>query len=832
MTSDRELIKRLEKETGRKLKERKFEDIGGYQQQGFAIGENGEVVGLNLEEIELKPVPVSLSKFHHLKKLSLNNTKLTGISFLQGLSNLTQLSLSDNQITDISFLQGLSNLTQLYLISNQIKDISFLQGLSKLKMLDLRNNQIKELPEALVELGLEIDVDTQYEWKQKIYLYNNPLEKPPLEIVKKGIPAIKAYFQSLTGEKTLPLNEIKILLVGDGGAGKTSLAKNLLGLAFDEQEAKTDGIKIDRWQVPVPHGNGDAKTNVNLWDFGGQEIMHATHQFFLSRRSLYILVLDGRRDEKTEYWLNHIKSFGGASPVMVVLNKIDQNPGFDVNRLFLKNKYPNIKGFFPISCASGKGIKDFAGELTKELAASDHIRTQWALSWFNVKKRLENMSKPYIGFAEYRQMCAEENITGAEARKTLLDFLDNLGVALHFEDLSLADTHVLDPKWLTNAVYKIINSKILSNCKGVLKLSLLEKILTPKDKNDYVYPPDRYSFIIDLMHKFELCYKMEDQRVLVPDLLNVGEPPIEFDYENSLKFQVHYEFLPRSVMPRFIVKRHKEIKAQLRWRTGVVLENKEFGAAAVVKMDERDKKIFIYIEGEQKRDYLATIIHTLREIHGSFEKIAPDERVPLPDNPVITVSYLHLIRLEMMGKLNYIPEGADREYNIKILLDGIKPAAVWQKEVEQLQIENKNIINFNPTIIAGATSQAKQETKVDVTVDVDVNVKLSIDLPALQEEFDDLKDLLLRLDPGLKEKLTGLSSDLNALSTKTEKEKLTGPLNNLRIFLKKLGDEKSDYSKILKGAKKGVDMFKKVGRTYNQVAQWLALPQVPAAFLK
>ena len=84
----------------------------------------------------------------------------------------------------------------------------------------------------------------------------------------------------------------------------------------------------------------------------------------------------------------------------------------------------------------------------------------------------------------------------------------------------------------------------------------------------------------------------------------------------------------------------------------------------------------------------------------------------------------------------------------------------------------------------------------------------------------------------MKEKLTGLGGDLNALSAKTEKEKLTGPLNNLRIFLKKLGDDKSDYSKILKGAKKGVDMFKKVGRTYNKVAQWLALPQVPDVLLK
>jgi GTPase SAR1 family protein len=81
---------------------------------------------------------------------------------------------------------------------------------------------------------------------------------------------------------------------------------------------------------------------VHFWDFGGQEIMHATHQFFLSKRSLYILVLDGRRDEKTEYWLKHIESFGGDSPILVVLNKIDENPSFEVNRRFLQVRHVNV----------------------------------------------------------------------------------------------------------------------------------------------------------------------------------------------------------------------------------------------------------------------------------------------------------------------------------------------------------------------------------------------------------------------------------------------------------------------------------------------------------
>jgi Leucine-rich repeat (LRR) protein len=109
----------------------------------------------------------------------LDNTQLQNISALQGMRNLTQLNLGDNQITDISALQGLRNLTYLYLMQNQIT----------------------QLPASLVELNLEIDVDADRASSadRKIFLGENPLEKPPLEIIRKGKQAIKAYFDSLTG---------------------------------------------------------------------------------------------------------------------------------------------------------------------------------------------------------------------------------------------------------------------------------------------------------------------------------------------------------------------------------------------------------------------------------------------------------------------------------------------------------------------------------------------------------------------------------------------------------------------------------------------------------
>ena len=87
--------------------------------------------------------------------------------------------------------------------------------------------------------------------------------------------------------------------------GKTSLGKRRLILnKFNPQEDKnTKGININSWGTSV---DGDEQVRLHVWDFGGQEIMHATHQFFLTQRSLYLLVLAGRaggEDAEAEVWL-------------------------------------------------------------------------------------------------------------------------------------------------------------------------------------------------------------------------------------------------------------------------------------------------------------------------------------------------------------------------------------------------------------------------------------------------------------------------------------------------------------------------------------------------
>ena len=186
------------------------------------------------------------------------------------------------------------------------------------------------------------------------------------------------------------------------------------------------------------------------------------------------------------------------------------------------------------------------------------------------------------------------------------------------------------------------------------------------------------------MQKFELCYEIDSETILIPDLLEIQEPSFDFNYATALKFQIQYDFLPRAIMARFMVKMHKDIKAGLQWRTGVVLENKTFNCIAVVKSDDEEKRIHIYVQGEQKRDYFAIILFTLREINNSFEKLEAVEKVPMPDEPNVTVSYKHLIRLEQKGREYYEPDGSEKEYNVKDLLGTVYVEKKSEDEILQI----------------------------------------------------------------------------------------------------------------------------------------------------
>jgi internalin A len=653
-----------------------------------AIAELQNLTGLYLFGNQILEIPDAIAQLQNLKLLYLYNNKIVKIpDAIAQLQNLTELYLFGNQILEIpDAIAQLQNLTRLYLQNNQIEEIP--DAIAQLKNLTALNLSHNKITRILKPIGYLVTID-------RFDFSNNPLAIPP-EILNKGEQReILNYLLQLYRTQFRPLHEAKVLLVGQGSVGKTSLKKQLIHNQFDQNESKTDGLEVEYWPIEI----NENKIRLNVWDFGGQEIYHATHQFFLTKRSLYLLVCDCRISEeqnRLEYWLKLIQTFGDQSPVIIVGNKKDEQP-FDINRKALLEKYPNIKAILETSCLTGQGIDELHIAIAQEIKQLKDVYNPLPLPWFEVKEQLEAMTEDFISYSHYIGICVNKKIPEEENQEQLIDLLHRLGLVLSFRNHPLLQsTNVLNPDWVTQGIYALLSDEILkTQKKGIFGASELTRIL-----DNQRYPEKRHHFLISLMQEFQLCFKLnESEQYLIPGLLPKEEPENTDLGQNCLEFQYHYRILPESIISRFIVLNHEKIHEQTYWRSGVILfhqEGSEICNLACIKADFEDKKIFITINRREqtRRLFLALIRDTFQNIHNTFANLEVSEWVPVPNYPNHPpLDYQELMGLEKMGEIELPIGKLGIKVNICQLLDGYEDIKSRQK-LEPDDLMPKSPINI------------------------------------------------------------------------------------------------------------------------------------------
>ena len=318
---------------------------------------------LDLSNEGLKEIPESVVHLKDLTELNLNNNQITKIPDSIGqLTNLTELHLNENEITEIpksigqlsnlkvlhiyynqivaipESISQLSNLTWISLMRNQITEIlDSIARLSNLQHLDLGKNKIQSLPSSIKSCSKLSKLDLQ----------GNPIPIPNIILRSYDRETIlNFYFQTQNSDDRTPLHEAKLLIVGEGEAGKTTLANKLQNPDFKlkPDQDSTEGINVIQWEFDQHDGS---TFRTNIWDFGGQEIYHQTHQFFLTERSLYLLVVDDRRENPNfNYWLNVIRVLTKNSPVLIIQNEKAGNK-CKLNESELRREFSNLEKFFP-----------------------------------------------------------------------------------------------------------------------------------------------------------------------------------------------------------------------------------------------------------------------------------------------------------------------------------------------------------------------------------------------------------------------------------------------------------------------------------------------------
>ncbi len=705
------------------------------------------------------------------RKLALDIKQISCISFLK---NLTELDLNGNFISDISFLKDLTNLTKLDLSRNFISDISFLKDLTNLTKLDLRSNSVKKLPIEITNLTVRIKWSYDYTDKG-IFLEDNPLESPPIEIIMQGNKALKNYFGQLEKQGKDFIYEAKLMLVGEPGSGKTTLMNLLFDKDFhvpNKKQKSTLGIDVrQNWKFST---NDKKDFSAHIWDFGGQQIQYMLHQFFLTSDCIYVLMAEKRRElANFDYWLNIINLLGRNSPVIILFNEI--NIDYVASFIYDEKKYielfPELK--LQRQDVNLADIRDgrfdvLLNIIQNKLRKLEHIGKEVPARWVDIRMELEKRKeKKYIKINQYFEICRKYKIEKEEDQMLILQYFHLLGIVLYFrEDENLRDTLFLDHNWVVDAVYSVLADKKLEKSNGFIKKSDIEKIWS-EEKYDF----EERSKLLQLMLKdnFELCYKLPGMKdtYIIPLLLSPKKPEYNWDNNNNLQFRFQYPFMPKGIVSRLIVRMHEHVNQGTVWNEGVVFRRNGAIAQVIEKktVNEGLKIIEIRLDGalNSRKDFLTLICEEIKKIqNSSFPNLPYVEMVPcyckectIAETPYF-FNYRDIETYLQKEKTKIDCRKSTKEVSIGVLIGNVfdsEEIELRQKKIrdESKEKYEKGYINIHQTFqetIMGDTydvsGQAGAVGKGSHAHDINFNqiwnqTSNNIDLDVLAKELSDLR---------------------------------------------------------------------------------------------
>ena len=125
-------------------------------------------------------------------------------------------------------------------------------------------------------------------------------------------------------EKKAP--NVKVVLLGDSGVGKTCLITRYISETFEQNTASTNGASYA--SKNVNYDKLKKTITLDIWDTAGQEKYKALTKFFYKDAAIAILVYDITQKQSFEsiksYWYEQVKENGEKTVVLgIVGNKSD-----------------------------------------------------------------------------------------------------------------------------------------------------------------------------------------------------------------------------------------------------------------------------------------------------------------------------------------------------------------------------------------------------------------------------------------------------------------------------------------------------------------------------
>ncbi|XP_076465791.1 uncharacterized protein LOC143297367 [Babylonia areolata] len=458
------------------------------------------------------------------------------------------------------------------------------------------------------------------------------LKTPPKEIRAKGFTSTFAFLKRLLSG-SVDCKRTKLMMVGLGGAGKTSLVKALMS-GKDKAEMTigeeiTDGIDICPWTVETEEG----PLTFSVWDFAGQTVYYNTHQFFLSDRAVYLLLWNirlGHEHAGLDFWLSSISVHAPKAPIFVVGTHVDQVAKVELPMREMKQRYNQIADFHFVSSFSGQGIGELRERMMEVTLQQQYMGEKIPGVWLGFEDNLKMITdRSVIPYTELENIASQSGIFEASEVVQAVQFLHELGSLQHFTNDFLKDQVVINPQWIVDVMACVVSVKDSAIKEGRLRHEDIG--LVWKD-----YPESLHPWLLRLTEEYDLTFPLKDEQVnLVPCLLTEKEPEFEWpEVEKGsglleTKMTYKFDYLPAGLFNRGQVRLHEFSDSSLVWKRGSYLRKN--GHLCLVRQT-RDSELVVRAQGPRP-DNILFLVHEVFEglILESFQGVTYDYLLPCPE---------------------------------------------------------------------------------------------------------------------------------------------------------------------------------------------------------
>ncbi|VDI58566.1 Hypothetical predicted protein, partial [Mytilus galloprovincialis] len=315
----------------------------------------------------------------------------------------------------------------------------------------------------------------------------------------------------------------------------------------------------------------DELADCALWDFAGERDYYATHQTFLTKHAIYVIVTDVSKDIKdiipdTEYdsvgeyidfWFDSIHCFCAKysqdrldPPVILVCTGADkvniQQRRSDFRRQFNRalaneEKRKHLREIYFLSNTESPeetfdGLRNIISRISKERQYFiEHLPLRW-ISLENALDVLREFQINVISLGDVMQLASQNTINEKKEVILFLNYQHSIGNMIFFEDTD--ECIILNPKWLVKAFRCLISDKIDHNLKitaewtdleesGRLSEKLIRKLFEKESNLEFV----KYqSHILAVLEKFNIINR--------PSILDI----------NNKKNLLHAYYMPSMIV--------------------------------------------------------------------------------------------------------------------------------------------------------------------------------------------------------------------------------------------------------------------------------------------